>query len=78
MADLFSFGYDLLQNFCFVCKNFLLASFINENEVFSLKKNYYFLHPFIAFRSHRLIYMTCFKWFTLMLCTPVVYFITHN
>ena len=34
MADLFSFGYDLLQNFRSVCKNFLLASFMNENEVF--------------------------------------------
>jgi hypothetical protein len=40
MADLFSFGYDLLQSFCSVCKNFLLTSFMNENEVFSffLKK----------------------------------------
>jgi hypothetical protein len=34
MADLFSFGYDLLQSFCSVCKSFLLASFMNENEVF--------------------------------------------
>jgi hypothetical protein len=34
MADLFSFGYDLLQSFCSVCKSFLLTSFMNENEVF--------------------------------------------
>jgi hypothetical protein len=38
MTDLFSFGYDLLQSFCFVCKSFLLVSFMNENEVFPLKK----------------------------------------
>jgi hypothetical protein len=37
MADLFSFNYDLLQSFCFVCKSFLLASFMNENEVFPFK-----------------------------------------
>jgi hypothetical protein len=35
MTNLFNFGYDLLQSFCFVCKNVLLASFVNENEVFS-------------------------------------------
>jgi hypothetical protein len=35
MDDLFSFDYDLFQNFCSVCKSFLLASFMNENEVFS-------------------------------------------
>ena len=34
MANLFSFDYDLLQNFCYVCKSFLLASFMNKNEVF--------------------------------------------
>jgi hypothetical protein len=38
MADLFSFGYDLLQNFFSVCKSFLLASFMNENKIFSFKK----------------------------------------
>ena len=31
MADLFNFGYDLLQSF-------LLASFMNENEVFHFQK----------------------------------------
>jgi hypothetical protein len=35
MADLFSFGYDLLQSFCSICKSFLLAGFMNKNEVFS-------------------------------------------
>jgi hypothetical protein len=34
VADLFSFDYDLLQSFCFVCKSFLLTNFMNENEVF--------------------------------------------
>ena len=34
MADLFSFLYDLLQSFFYVCKSFFLASFMNENEVF--------------------------------------------
>jgi hypothetical protein len=38
MIDLFSFGYDLLQSFCSVCKSFLLASFMNENEVFFFPK----------------------------------------
>jgi hypothetical protein len=38
MIDLFSFGYDLLQSFCSVCKSFLLASFMNENEVFFFQK----------------------------------------
>jgi hypothetical protein len=38
MADIFSFGYDLLKSFCFVYKSFLLTSFMNENEVFPLKK----------------------------------------
>jgi hypothetical protein len=38
MVDSFNFGYDLLQSFCLVCKNFLLASFMNESEVFSFKK----------------------------------------
>jgi hypothetical protein len=37
MANLFIFCYDLLQSFCPVCKNFLLTSFMNENEVFPLK-----------------------------------------
>jgi hypothetical protein len=35
MTDLFSFDYDLLQSFGFVCKSFLLVSFMNKNEVFS-------------------------------------------
>ena len=30
MANLFNFGYNLLQNFYSVCKNFLLASFMND------------------------------------------------
>jgi hypothetical protein len=34
MADLFTFVYDLLQSFYSVRKNILLASFMNENEVF--------------------------------------------
>jgi hypothetical protein len=38
MAYSFSFDYDLLQNFYFVCKNFLLVSFMNENKVFSFQK----------------------------------------
>ena len=38
MADLFNFGYDLLQSFCSVCKTFLFADFINENKVFSFQK----------------------------------------
>jgi hypothetical protein len=38
IVDLFSFDYDLLKSFCFVCKNFLLTSFMNENEVFPFKK----------------------------------------
>jgi hypothetical protein len=38
MADLFSFDYNLLQSFCSICKSFLFASFMNENEVFSTKK----------------------------------------
>jgi hypothetical protein len=38
MADLFSFDYDLLKNFCFLCKSCLLASFMNENEVFHFQK----------------------------------------
>jgi hypothetical protein len=41
MADLFNFSYDLLQSFCFVCKNFLLASIINENEVLKYIYIYY-------------------------------------
>jgi hypothetical protein len=36
MANLFSFDYDLLHNFYSVCKNFLRASFMNENEIFPL------------------------------------------
>jgi hypothetical protein len=32
MTNLFSFSYDLLQSF-------LLANFMNKNEVFSFKKN---------------------------------------
>ena len=41
MTDLFNFGDDLLQSFCSVCKSFLLASFMNENEEFLFpKKNY--------------------------------------
>jgi hypothetical protein len=36
MAYSFSFDYDLLQNFYFVCKNFLLVSFMNESKVFSV------------------------------------------
>jgi hypothetical protein len=43
MTDLFSFGYDLLQSFCFVCKSFLFASFMNENEVFHFQKNNYII-----------------------------------
>ena len=40
MADLFSFSYNLLQNFCFVCKNFLLLSLWMRMKYFSfLKKN---------------------------------------
>jgi hypothetical protein len=38
MADLFSFGYNLLQSFCSICKSFLLTSFINENKVFPSQK----------------------------------------
>jgi hypothetical protein len=38
MADLFSFSYDLFQNFCSVCKSFLLMSLMNENEVFHFQK----------------------------------------
>ena len=38
MVDLFSFGYDLLQSFCSVCKSFLLISFMNENEVFPFQR----------------------------------------
>jgi hypothetical protein len=34
MANLFSFYYDLFQSFCFIYKSFLLASFMNKNEVF--------------------------------------------
>jgi hypothetical protein len=34
MADLFSFGFDLLQSFCSTCKSFLLVNFMNENEYF--------------------------------------------
>ena len=34
MVNLFSFDYDLLQIFCSLYKNFLLVSFMNENEVF--------------------------------------------
>jgi hypothetical protein len=41
MADLFSFGYDLLQSFYFVSKSFLLTSFMNENEIFPFKYIYY-------------------------------------
>jgi hypothetical protein len=40
MVDLFSFGYDLLQSICFVCKSFLLMSFMNENKVFSFRENF--------------------------------------
>jgi hypothetical protein len=32
MDDLCCFCYDLLKSFYSVCKNFLLASFMNENE----------------------------------------------
>ena len=41
IADLFSFGYDLLHNFCSVCKNFLFTSFMMIMKYFfffSLKK----------------------------------------
>ena len=38
MFDLFSFDYDLLQNFYTVYKSFLLAIFMNENEVFPFQK----------------------------------------
>jgi hypothetical protein len=38
ITDLFSFGYDLLQNFFSICKSFLLVSFMNENKVFPFKK----------------------------------------
>jgi hypothetical protein len=38
IADLFSFGYDLLQSFCSVCKSFLPTSFMNENDLFPFKK----------------------------------------
>ena len=38
MTNLFSFGYDLLQSFYSICKSFLLASFMNENKIFHLKK----------------------------------------
>jgi hypothetical protein len=38
MANLFSFGYDLLQSFCSLCKSFLLVIFMNENEVFHFQK----------------------------------------
>jgi hypothetical protein len=38
MIDFFSFVYDLLQSFCSLCKSFLLASFMNENEVFPFQK----------------------------------------
>ena len=41
MADLFSFGYNLLQSFCSICKSFLLISFMNENKVFPVKKKKY-------------------------------------
>jgi hypothetical protein len=37
MADLFIFGYDLLQSFCSVCKSFLFT-IMNENEIFPFKK----------------------------------------
>jgi hypothetical protein len=40
MTYLFSFGYDLLKSFCSVCKSFLLANFMNENEVFPFKKRW--------------------------------------
>ena len=38
MADLFSFDYDLFQNFCPICKSFLLMNFVNKNEVLKKKK----------------------------------------
>jgi hypothetical protein len=38
IVDLFNIGYDLLRSFCFVCKSFLLTSFMNENEVFHFQK----------------------------------------
>jgi hypothetical protein len=53
MADLFNFGYDLLQNFFSVCKSFLLASFMNENKIFSFqkkKKRVYFFISFLFFK----------------------------
>jgi hypothetical protein len=61
----FSFDYDLLQNFLFVCKSFLLVSFMNENKIFSFQKKKKSLFFYVYFLNKLFYYYYFFYMFTL-------------